>query len=140
MYNVTRSISIIPNEQILNVPVYHEVTQEDPHEELIKQFILKYDELDSVYEKYDLIKKGCIVVTTFGETITCEVPENITKKQFEYLKSMRRFMENFGLFDASILSDTMDNIREVPEGYDKTIIDYFFEEVERKCLKEGRKP
>lgn len=62
------------------------------------------------------------------------IPEFISEKQYEEIKNERAFLETFDNFEARIAETTID---EIPPGYEGTIIDYFYEELDEYYRQRG---
>ncbi len=62
------------------------------------------------------------------------IPDSISEKQYEEIKNERAFLETFDNFEARIAETTID---EIPPGYERTIIDYFYEELEKYYRQRG---
>ena len=128
------SMTIIPNDEILDVPIFYEEDQETLHSTLIEHFTLKYFgiKLDS----HDLLKKGFIIIRTVDDLIICEIPEKITPKQFQELKLLEPFISSYKEFAAGIITNEIIDLSDKPDDYNKTVIDYFYEQIDAICVGE----
>lgn len=124
---------VIPNETILNVPLfekYQEVTiKKGYHYEMFKEFCDKYQiPYEGLFTELAIVKNNHITInTTNDQYVFMMIPKGISEKQYETIKEKRSFFETFKTFNARIDEKI---IEEVPDGYEGTIIDYFYDELE----------
>ncbi len=132
---VLKTAVIIPNETVLNVPVYCEDSLDLFHVDMIKKFANLYNL--EVTDEYDLVEKGHIFLRAVDDLVICYIPGRITEKQFERLLQLRSFLERYERFTASILGNNELVIENISGEYDwtnKNIIDYFYDMVKKECL------
>lgn len=124
---------VIPNETILNVPLfekYQEVTiKKGYHYEIFKEFCDKYQiPYEGLFTELAIFKNNHITIsTTNNQYVFIMIPKEISERQYEIIKEKRPFFEIFKTFNAKIDERI---IEKVPNEYDGTIIDYFYDELE----------
>lgn len=89
-----KSVSIIPNKDILNIPIYHKEDTEKAHTELLKEFCdivgLDYTNYRNIYEC--LLAYGLIFITTKNKEYALTwIPESLNNEQCEKLFSLEKF-------------------------------------------------
>lgn len=127
------SIMIIPNENKLNIPVYHDQIESGRHRDMLSKFCELYN-IDNVFESDDLniTYNGHITIEGVDSTstVTTWIPDNITDKQYdEILNSKDTFSKYSNMAFRSWPSNAID-VDQVPSGYNGTVLDYFYEELE----------
>ena len=131
---------VIPNETILNVPIFRQskaaTRKKGYHYELFKEFCDKYTiPYEGIFTELAIVKSGHVTINTIDKWYAVVmIPEYISEKQYEEIKNERIFLETFNNFEARISETT---IAEIPPGYEGTIIDYFYEELEEYYRKKG---
>lgn len=89
-----KSISIIPNKDILNIPIYHKEDDEKDHIELLREFCdivgLDYTNYRNIYEC--LLAYGLITITTKNKEYALTwLPKSLSNEQCEKLFSLEKF-------------------------------------------------
>lgn len=89
-----KSISIIPNKDILNIPIYHKEDDEKEHTELLREFCdivgLDYTNYRNIYEC--LLAYGLVTITTKNEEYALTwLPECLNNEQCDKLFSLEKF-------------------------------------------------
>ena len=131
---------VIPNETILDVPTFRQskeaTRKKGYHYELFQEFCYKYSiPYEGIFTESAIVKNGHITINTTNKWYAfVMIPDSISEKQYEEIKNERAFLETFDNFEARIAETTID---EIPPGYEKTIIDYFYEELEKYYYKRG---
>lgn len=102
------SVTIIPNEKKLAVPLYHKESKEKNHYQLTLEFCdlagISYDS-DNAYKS--LITMDCIIIITMGEdTIMTWLPNKISEEQHQKLIELKPY---FTKFDYQEFSSWLDN-------------------------------
>lgn len=131
---------VIPNETILNVPIFRQskeaTRKKGYHYELFQEFCDKYTiPYEGIFTESAVVKNGHITINTTNKWYAVVmIPESISEKQYEKIRNERTFLESFDNFEARIAETTID---EIPPGYEGTIIDYFYEELEEYYRQRG---
>lgn len=134
---------IIPNEKILDVEVFYDEcrTNERHHEDMIKDFIEKYNL--SALDEYDLVAEGHIFLRIIDNLVIAYMPSNITDLQYERLLEERELLEQFPCFSANFFNNKDLIIENTFGDYDtkgRIILDCFYEDIkEYYGLSETRK-
>ncbi len=127
-----RTIKVIPNERLTDIPVFYKETNEYFHAKLIRDFSretgLNYTNIK------ELIKAGFILILTVTNlrdflskthNIVCYVPSTISEKQYAYLINERNKILSYAEFGFDIANGEDEVIRE--DGEPSEIIDYFYD-------------
>ena len=125
-----KEIIIISN---TDSPIYYNGSDFKYHEELIEDFILK-NHFPADTEKYDLFDLGYIILSIAYDMVVCEIPKKISDNQFAKLLEIRPYIERYHKFIGEIENNDMLEIAHPPQDYNGSLIDYFYEQVEEKCL------
>ena len=128
------SITIIFNDNILNIPIVHLEYNGDHHGPLIKRICEIYHiniNIDNYIE--DLLSNNHIVIVTVLNNIAVYIPETITNNQFEKLKTLRQYFNSFSVFEASVSNNCNSAFKTI------TDINVFFEYVENNCIERTRR-
>lgn len=131
---------VIPNETILNVPIFRQskeaTRKKGYHYELFQEFCDKYTiPYEGIFTESAVVKNGHITINTTNKWYAVVmIPESISEKQYEAIKNERAFLESFNNFEARIAETIID---EIPVGYEGTIIDYFYEELDEYYRQRG---
>jgi len=145
MNETKKAITIIPNEEVLNIPPYYEETTDIhfPHFEMCNNFSRKYNlgyHFKSFEEPYVLVDLGHILITSVDDFVICDCPSTITEKQYALLLEKREFLSQFKHFTAGRhIEGHCESIGEMPVGYEKSKIDYFYDIMEQHINNRGRK-
>lgn len=126
---------IIPNEEILDIPVYKEESYTLHHDDMIKHFTKKYN-LGPI-DEYDLVSSGHVFLRAVDNLIMCYIPRKLTEKQFELLLEERDFLKSFPIFCANIHGNNdliIENAFGRYETKGRNIVDCFYEEIASVCL------
>lgn len=119
---------IIPNEEILNVPVFYRESKikEYGHEHMIKEFIEMYN-LDAI-DEYDLVAKGHIFLRIIDDLVIAYMPSNITELQYKKLEEQRVILERFPRFIVNFFNDNATIIENEYEDNttEKICLDFFY--------------
>lgn len=123
-------VVIIPNDEVLDVPVYINESNKLHHYMLIRGFTIKYG-LPPVNEVDDfkIVNDGHILIEGWDDLAICWIKFPITKRQYENLVKCREFLEQFKYFEAQSWPDKNFYIYRVPKDYKGSLIDYFLEQV-----------
>lgn len=126
-----RTIKVIPNERLTNIPTFYKETTEYFHTKLVRDFSretgLNYTDING------LIKGGFILILTVtnlndsGNMIKnycCYIPDTISKKQYEQLLDEYNTIMEYMTFGFEIANGEDEPIRE--DGIPSEIIDYFY--------------
>jgi len=134
------SVTIIPNDDILNVPPYFEEGENISHHKLAASFYELYNiPITSKNCDNDIPSLGHTLVKTFGDTLTISIHLPITTKQYDYILGLYDKFKSFETFEAFLWSDVKEiYIYKVPEGYTLTKVDYFFEVLKKQYLESER--
>lgn len=127
-----RTIKVIPNERLTDIPTFYKETNEYFHTKLIRDFSretgLNYTDING------LIKDGFILIVTITnlndssnkiKNYCCYVPDKISKKQYEQLLDEYNTIMEYLTFGFDIANDEGEPIKE--DGVPREIIDYFYE-------------
>lgn len=132
-------VIIIPNEELMNCAPY-EKTGHEGHPKITTPFFdansIEYDEKTNL--NMELVNRGCIVVNAyyspdFRNNIVM-LPEFITNKQYQILKSYNPFFEAFdsltyGFFTSEEITDNELSAEENPNW-----LDIFYHEIKSHCI------
>lgn len=138
------SITLIPNNEKYNLPIYHKESNDRHHHELLYEFCtivgVNYDR-ENVYNS--LIAENFIIIVTSDNpllSVSTFLPNELSLEQQDYLKKLRVFYEKFEYIDFfTYLNDNI-NISKV-DGLDiSMVLDLFYKELDNYYKKgEGRK-
>ncbi len=130
-----RTIKVIPNERLTDIPVFYKETNEYFHAKLIRDFSretgLNYTDING------LIKDGFILIVTItnlkdsGNKIKnycCYLPDKISEKQYEQLLGEYNTILEYLTFGFDIANSEGEPIKE--DGIPSEIIDYFYDVAE----------
>ena len=124
------SITIIFNENELNLPVTHLESNDPFHKNLILRICDAYEiYIDSEDYVNDLISNNHIIFAIAGRETLVWVPEKITRKQYTSLLEIKDYVTQFKSFRAAIkVSDDevtflKDNVMENIEDFYNYILD-----------------
>ena len=93
------SITIIFNEQDIDLPVIHLEAKIPYHSALILR-INEACELDIDKNNYieDLIKNNHVIITTTNDVCLCYIPSKITENQYSSLLELKSYLKKFNGF------------------------------------------
>lgn len=130
-----KSVSIIPNKDILNIPIYHKEDEEKDHTELLREFCdivgLDYTSYRNIYEC--LLAYGLIFIITKDNEyaltwLSKELNNEQSKKLFdlEEFYSLFRDLEFIDLFNNELgkFSDEKNKGREVLMSFYESLRKY----------------
>lgn len=126
-------VIIIPNEEILTIPIY--CNQSRSYKKLIKQF-LKENNLNPSLDINDLLNLGCTLIIILNSDVICLIPSRLSEKQYHHICNLRSFFEQFNNFSGLILPKIaliMDKI-----DPNKTIINDFYNILNYKMINERK--
>ena len=128
------SITIIFNDNILNVPMIHLEYDGDHHAPLIRRVCEIYS-LNINANNYveDLLSNNHIIIVTVLNNIALYIPKTITQKQFTQLKELQSYFSTYDIFEAAVFNYSDKVFQTV------TDINAFFEYVENNCLEKTRR-
>lgn len=128
------SITIIFNDNILNVPMIHLEYNGNHHAPLIKRVCELYHmniNVDNYIE--DLLSNNHIIIVTVLNNLAVYIPQTITNNQFEQLTALQQYFSSFNIFESAI-SNNDNNIFQTV-----TDISAFFEYVKNNCIEKARR-
>lgn len=132
------SITIIFNENELNLPVTHLESNDPFHKNLILRICDAY-EINIDKENYidDLLKDNHIIMTTTQNVLLCYIPNNITENQYESLQNLKEYMNHFkGFYGIIMLEQPLNFFKEDDEI--SLTIDQFLEYISEFCISKTR--
>lgn len=133
------SVTVIPNENVLNVPVFYAESETKHHSELLKEFCYQagIDHL-RFFEIYGgLVEMGNILILTIDkESAITWMPENISKKQYNILKSLKDFYLSFSSLEFSTIISNKFNICSERKEETPLRIEEFYEKLSEFSLKD----
>lgn len=137
------SITVIPDKEKLNVPIYHkEASDSNNHHNLLIEFCNLIGincDINDVYKS--LIEINCVIIITIErpmKLIGTYLPENIKLDQKETLERLRELFAKFEYINFFTFFSKSIDISRTP-GLDKDLIlDYFYEELNNFYSKDTR--
>lgn len=128
-------VAIIPNDEILDAPIYMNESNTLHHYMLIRGFTTKYGLPPiSVVEEFKIVEDGHILIEGWDDLAICWIKLPITMRQYENLLKCREFLSQFKYFEAQSWPDNDFYIYKTPPGYDGDIIDYFYEQIRARVF------
>lgn len=134
------SVTIIPNDDILDVPVYFKEGIDISHHELAKDFYNRYNiPITSNNCDMDIPNMGHTLIKTWGDTLTISIHLPITIKQYNYILSLYNKLKDYKTFESYIWDENKSiYIYKLPADYPKTKVDYFYEILKKEYLESER--
>lgn len=141
-----KSVSIIPNKDILNIPIYHKEDDEKDHTELLREFCdivgLDYTSYRNIYECF--LAYGLIfIITKDNEYAQTWLPKEINNEQSKKLFDLEEF---YSLFRDLEFIDLFNNGLEIysnEKNKGKEVLISFYEQLknyqESKMIKDRKK-
>lgn len=125
------TVTIIPNDNILDVPTYYNESYTLHHYKLATAFSLKYN-LPFIGENADmeLPNDGHILIKSWdnGDLAICYLKLPITTRQYNELLALKSFLSSFSYFQCRSINCNDFNIYS-KNSTDKTVVDKFLEEL-----------
>ena len=131
------SVTIIFNENELDLPVTHLESKEPYHNNLIMRICEAY-EIDIDKNNYvdDLVKQNHIIITSTNNALLCYIQCSITEKQWESLKDLKEYFSKFQGFYGSIMQESP--IQFFKEGQIDPTVEQFLEYIKDFCISKTR--
>jgi len=134
------SVVIIPNENNLNIPIYHDSIESGRHNEMLNNFCELYS-IENIFGNADLniTYAGHITIETADgiSLATTWIPDDITDSQYENLLNTKDIFSNYNNVAFKTWPSNAIDINKTPDGYNGSTVDYFYEELE-KFYKENK--